>query len=129
VKQFEAYPTRQGADAWYQRITTSAYQVDVNDALYQYEASSDYNPSPDLEKIKAKLLAIEFEDDQVNCPQFAALDHEMPRVKNGRYVIVAASKQGNGEGGKYCQRRIVGGSFARVASRLAPLVQRRRRNM
>ena len=108
MKQFEAYPTRQGADAWYQRITTSAYQVDVNDALYQYEASSDYNPSPDLEKIKAKLLAIEFEDDQVNCPQFAALDHEMPRMKNGRYVIVATSKHGNGEGGNIANGELWG---------------------
>jgi hypothetical protein len=45
-----------------------------------------------LEKIKAKLLAIEFEDDQINAPEFAALDREMPRVKNGRYAIIPAVK-------------------------------------
>ena len=99
VRQFEAYPTRAAADAWYERIVTSAYQVDVNDALYQYDASSDYDPSPDLEKIKAKLFAIEFEDDQINSPEFAALDREMPRVKNGRYMVIQTGKQGNGEGG------------------------------
>jgi homoserine O-acetyltransferase len=99
VRQFEAYPTRAAADAWYQRLTASASQVDVNDALYWYEASSDYNPGPDLEKIKAKLLAIEFEDDQINAPEFAALDREMPRVKNGRYVIIPTLKQSNGEAG------------------------------
>ena len=108
VKQFEAYPTRGAADAWYQRLTTAAYQVDVNDALYQYEASSDYNPSPDLEKIKAKLLAIEFEDDQVNSPEFAALDREMPRVKNGRYVIIPTGKQGNGEAGNIANGELWG---------------------
>jgi len=34
LRQSEAYPTRAAADAWYQRLTTSASQVDVNDALY-----------------------------------------------------------------------------------------------
>jgi homoserine O-acetyltransferase len=99
VRQFEAYPTRAAADAWYERIVTSASKVDVNDALYQYDASSDYDPSPDLEKIHAKLLAIEFDDDQINSPEFAALDREMPRVKNGRYLVIQTGKQGNGEGG------------------------------
>jgi homoserine O-acetyltransferase len=108
VKQFEAYPTREAADAWYQRIATSAYQVDVNDALYQYDASSDYNPSPDLEKIRAKLLATEFEDDQINSPEFAALDREMPRVKNGRYVIIPTVKQSNGEAGNIANGELWG---------------------
>jgi hypothetical protein len=118
VKQFEAYPTRAAVDAWYQRLTTSAYQVDVNDVLYQYDASSDYNPSPDLEKIKAKLLAIEFEDDQINSPEFAALDREIPRVKNGRYVIIPTVKQSNGEAGNIANGELWGGSFAEP-SRLA----------
>ena len=99
ARQFEAYPTQAAADAWYQRLTASASQVDVNDALYWYDASSDYDPSPDLEKIKAKLLAIEFEDDEINGPEFAALAREMPRVKNGRYVIIPTVKQSNGEAG------------------------------
>ena len=99
VRQFEAYPTQAAADAWYEGITASAHQKDANDTLYQYDASSDYNPSPDLEKIKAKLLAIEFEDDQINAPEFAALDREMPRVKSGRYVIIPTVKQSNGEAG------------------------------
>jgi homoserine O-acetyltransferase len=99
VRQYEQYPTRAAADAWYERMTQGAYKhADANDRLYQYEASSDYNPAPDLEKIKAKLVLIVFEDDQVNSPQFAALDREMPRVKNGRYVIIPAGKQSNGEG-------------------------------
>ncbi len=99
MRQFEAYPTRAAADAWYERIVTSAYKADVNDALYQYDASSDYDPRPDLEKIKAKLLAIEFDDDQINSPEFAALDREIPRVKNGRYLVIQTGKQGYGEGG------------------------------
>jgi len=54
--------------------------------------------APDLEKIKARLLLIDFEDDQVNVPEFSVLDREMPRVKNGRYVIVPFGKLSDGEG-------------------------------
>jgi homoserine O-acetyltransferase len=98
VRQFEKYPTRAAADAWYEQFTKLVYQrADTNDVLYRYDASSDYNPAPDLEKIKARLLLIEFEDDQVNAPEFAALEREMPRVKNGRYVIIPFGKLSNGE--------------------------------
>lgn len=91
VRQYEKYPTRAAADAWYEQMTQGAYKhVDANDRLCQYDASSDYNPAPDLDKIKAKLLLILFEDDQINSPVFAALDREMPRVWLGRFVIVPA---------------------------------------
>jgi homoserine O-acetyltransferase len=99
VRQYEKYPTGAAADAWYNRIIQRAgIHGDANNALYQYDASSDYNPAPDLDKVKAKLLLIVFEDDQINSPEFAALDREMPRVKNGRYVIVTADKESDGEG-------------------------------
>ena len=39
-----------------------------------------------------------FDDDQINSPEFAVLDREMPRVQNGKYVIVHTGKEGNGEG-------------------------------
>lgn len=99
ARQYEKYPTRAAADAWYDRIIQGARaRGEANNVLYHYDASSDYNPAPDLDKINAKLLLILFEDDQINSPEFAALDREMPRVKNGRYVIVPAGKQSNGEG-------------------------------
>lgn len=99
VRQFEAHPTRASADAWYERINKYVSEHrDANDALYYYEASSDYSPGPDLEKIKAKLLLVVFDDDQINSPEFAILDREMPRVKNGKCVVVHTAKEGNGEG-------------------------------
>lgn len=42
---------------------------DANNRLYQLEASMDYDPSADLEKIKAPVLAINFEDDELNPPE------------------------------------------------------------
>jgi homoserine O-acetyltransferase/O-succinyltransferase len=97
VRQYERYPTRAAADAWYEQIVQRAYTTDTDDKLYYYDASSDYNPSPDLEKIRAKLLLILFADDQVNSAAFGVLEREMPRVTNGRYVIIPAGRQSNGE--------------------------------
>jgi len=98
LKQFEEYPTKAAADAWYESIIKRVYEHrNATNALYYYDASSDYNPAPELEKIKAKLLLILFDDDQINSPEFAVLDREMPRVKNGKYLVVHTGKEGNGE--------------------------------
>ena len=99
ARQYERYPTRAAADNWYDHtIALAGKHADANNTLYQYDASSDYNPAPELEKIRAKLLLVVFADDQINSPEFAALDHEMPRVKHGRFAIVPATQKSNGEG-------------------------------
>jgi homoserine O-acetyltransferase/O-succinyltransferase len=99
AKQYESYPTRAAADTWYDHtVERAAKHADANNVLYQYDASSDYNPTPDLNKIRAKLLLIVFADDQINSPEFKALDRVMPRVRNGRVVIVPATQQSDGEG-------------------------------
>jgi homoserine O-acetyltransferase len=41
---------------------------------------------------------LQLEDDQVNAPEFAVLEREMPRVKNGRYVIMPFGKLSDGQG-------------------------------
>lgn len=43
------------------------------------------------------MIAVEFADDQINSPEFAVLDREMPRVKRGNYVIIPAGEDTNGE--------------------------------
>jgi homoserine O-acetyltransferase/O-succinyltransferase len=58
--------------------------------------SRQLEPAPDLEKIKAKLPAINFADDEINPPQPRILEREMPRVKNGNFMIVPATEKTNG---------------------------------
>ena len=97
-RQFEKYPTRDAADAWYEEIYRNAYTgSDANNRLYWLDASSDYNPEADLEKIVARLHLILFADDQINSPEFSVLAREMPRVKHGQYTIVPAGPNTNGE--------------------------------
>ncbi len=76
--------------------------------------------APDLEKIKARLLLIDFEDDQVNVPEFSVLDREMPRVKNGRYVIVPFGKLSDGEGNNIRKRGTMEDVFGGISSLSEP---------
>ena len=81
-----------------QRLRKSALNTDANDMLYQYEASTDYNPSPMLEKIKAPLYAVNSADDEVNPPELGILDREIKRVHRGRYILIPTSDETRGHG-------------------------------
>ena len=72
--------------------------VDVNDLLYQLEASHDYDPAPGLERIVAPLLAINFADDLINPPELGILEREIARVPNGSAILVPASEATSGHG-------------------------------
>ena len=71
---------------------------DANDVLYALEASHDYDPGPNLEKISAPLVAINFADDLINPPELRILEREIKRVKKGRAVTVPASDKTRGHG-------------------------------
>jgi homoserine O-acetyltransferase len=71
---------------------------DANDVLYALESSHDYDPGPDLGKIQARLLAINFADDLINPPELGILERETKRVKNGRAIIIPESEGTRGHG-------------------------------
>ncbi len=70
--------------------------LDANDAIYAIDSSRDYDPEPDLPKIKAKVLAINFADDALNPPELGRLQHLVPKVPGARFVIVPASEKTRG---------------------------------
>src|ERR1700748_2261344 len=71
---------------------------DANDVLYALEASRDYDPGPDLEKIRAPLLAINSADDLINPPELGILEREIKRVAKGRAVVIPLSDKTRGHG-------------------------------
>lgn len=91
-------PTRQKADDAVEALRRRALATDANDMLYQFEASSDYDPSPLLETIKAPLYAINSADDEVNPPELGILDREIKRVSHGRYILIPTSDETRGHG-------------------------------
>src|SRR5438067_12889563 len=64
---------------------------DANDVLYALEASHDYDPGPNLEKILAPLVAVNSADDLINPPELGILEREIKRVAKGRVVIIPSS--------------------------------------
>jgi homoserine O-acetyltransferase len=91
--------TREAADKWYEdQIRSRTASTDANDMLYQFNASRDYDPSPNLEKITAAVLAINSADDVVNPPELGLMEKLMPRVKRGRYVLIPTSNETRGHG-------------------------------
>jgi homoserine O-acetyltransferase/O-succinyltransferase len=98
LRQKEA-PTRTDADRVLDEyIAHNAAEVDANDLVYQLDASHDYDPGPDLEKIKAPLLAINSADDLINPPELGILEREIRRVPHGRAIVIPYSEQTRGHG-------------------------------
>ncbi len=71
---------------------------DANDVLYALEASHDYDPGPNLEKIRAPLVAINSADDLINPPELGILEPEIKRVPHGRAVVIPFSDKTRGHG-------------------------------
>src|SRR2546423_6053954 len=92
-------PTRDAADRWHEdQIQSRLASADANDLLYQYNASRDYDPSPNLGTITAAALSINSADDVVNPPDLGIMERLMPRVKRGRYVLIPTSERTRGHG-------------------------------
>jgi homoserine O-acetyltransferase len=92
------FPTRDDADKGFKQLTEAAMKLDANDMLYQFAASFDYNPEPDLGKIKAPLIAVNSADDEVNPPELGILERAIKQVKNGRFVLIPAGPETRGHG-------------------------------
>jgi homoserine O-acetyltransferase len=92
-------PTRDAADKWYEdQLKSRIAANDANDMLYQFNASRDYDPSVQLEKITAHLLAINSADDVVNPPELGIMEKLMPRVAHGRYLLLPTTDRTRGHG-------------------------------
>jgi homoserine O-acetyltransferase len=89
--------TRSEADRYIEDwIAGERRAIDANDMLYAFEASRDYDPSPDLEKIVAPLYAINSADDEVNPPELGIMEREIARIPKGRYILIPTSPETRG---------------------------------
>jgi homoserine O-acetyltransferase/O-succinyltransferase len=94
-----ALPTRDAADEFLQKyMERELPDLDANDLLYQVNASRNYDPSANLEKITAPMLWINSADDFINPPELGIAEREIKRVRNGRFVLLPASNQTHGHG-------------------------------
>jgi homoserine O-acetyltransferase/O-succinyltransferase len=95
----KAGPTRDKADSAEVAIVRSRMEKDdANDLIYQLDASRDYDPSADLERIVAPVLAINSADDAINPPELGTMEPLLKRVKRVKFVLLPITDQTVGHG-------------------------------
>ena len=95
---YKAAPSGEAGDKLVHQRLAAPFKADANDFVYQWESSYDYDPSPNLDRITATVVAINSADDERNPPELGILDREIKRVKNGRIFLIPASAETAGHG-------------------------------
>ena len=95
----KSFSTRDAADKYLEdyakRVTAS---LDANDMLYAVNASRNYDPSSQLEKISVPVMFVNSADDFINPPELGIAEREITRVKRGRFVLIPTSTETRGHG-------------------------------
>jgi len=95
----KSLPTRDAADKFLaEYFAQRASSIDANDFLYQVNASRNYDPSPSLEKITAKVMWMNSADDFINPPGLGIAEREAKHLKNGKFLLIPESEQTHGHG-------------------------------
>jgi homoserine O-acetyltransferase/O-succinyltransferase len=90
--------TRDEADHYAENMEKSSAALDANDLLYQVNASRNYDPSPQLEKITVPVMWINSADDFINPPELGIAEKQSQRLKNGTFILLPISEQTRGHG-------------------------------
>ena len=85
------------ADAYIRSIAEQALaRESLLDVTWEFEASRDYDPAPQLTRIRAPLLAVNFADDAVNPAELGVMDRMIAQVESGRAVLLPATDASKG---------------------------------
>jgi len=92
-------PTQAAADKYAaDSVDRRIAELDANDLLYQVNASRNYDPSPNLEKVRAQVMWINSADDFINPPELGIAERESKRLKSGTFVLLPISDKTHGHG-------------------------------
>jgi homoserine O-acetyltransferase len=92
-------PTRDAAEKYVDRALARMMQgTDANDLIFYWNASRNYDPSPNLEKITAPVLWINSADDYINPPELGIAEREVKKMPNARFILLPTSDATRGHG-------------------------------
>jgi homoserine O-acetyltransferase len=91
-------PTNAEASAYVDKRLEEAKVGDANDVMYQWASSGDFDPSADLDKIKAHVLVINSADDERNPLELGLLEEAEKHIANMQVYIIPASPETSGHG-------------------------------
>jgi homoserine O-acetyltransferase len=95
----EHYPTRQAASAYAeQRVTEGLKHFDANDAIYQLDSSRNYNPWPNLNRIKVPLMWVNSADDFINPRNLPVPAEALRRMPTARFRLIPETPETHGHG-------------------------------
>lgn len=92
------YPTREDADKLVEAQEARIRALEANNLLYQIDSSRNYNPSPNLAKIRAPLMWINSTDDFINPPELTTPERDVKRIARGQFHLIQATDQTHGHG-------------------------------
>jgi homoserine O-acetyltransferase/O-succinyltransferase len=85
------------ADAQIHQVEAQALDgEDANDVIWEFDASRDYDPAPELHAIRAPLLAVNFADDELNPVQLGGLERAIAQVRHGRAMTLPVGPKSRG---------------------------------
>jgi homoserine O-acetyltransferase len=85
------------ADQHIESVAKAALKAEnVNDVIWEFDASRDYDAASGLGLIRAPLLAVNFADDELNPVELGGLERAIGQVKYGRAVLVPAGRKSRG---------------------------------
>jgi len=99
VQMQKSLSTHDSADKYVaSAVDAHITDLDANDLWYALNASRNYDPSPNLEKISAPVMWINSADDFINPPELGIAERESKRLKNGTFVLLPVSENTHGHG-------------------------------
>lgn len=92
-------PTRELAEQYidYELARTTAL-TDANNLIFYTNASRNYDPSPNLERITVPVLWINSADDYINPPELGIAEKMVKRMPHARFILIPISDQTRGHG-------------------------------
>jgi homoserine O-acetyltransferase len=92
-------PTRQKAEEYIDKnLARTDANSDANDMIFYFNASRNYDPSPNLERITVPVLWINSADDYINPPELGIAEKMVKRMSNARFILLPISDETRGHG-------------------------------
>jgi homoserine O-acetyltransferase/O-succinyltransferase len=92
-------PTRELAEQYVDRyLARTMASTDANNFIFYVNASRNYDPSPNLDRITAPVLWINSADDFINPPELGIAETMVKRMPNARFVLIPISDATRGHG-------------------------------
>ena len=93
--------TNEMASAYVDERKANQKVGDANDVMYMWNASRNFDPTPKLGDITAKVLVILSQDDERNPVELPMIEENMAKIADAQMIVVPESAETTGHGTTY----------------------------